>query len=91
MITIHRSIFAAGIVIGAAFGLPAGGIMLATAEAQPVLQEDDPGWDCRVHGDGVCGPGNSNGVPAGLYDAAGQLVASWDPAWYGHPELVPAL
>lgn len=58
---------------------------------QPVsqIQEDDPAWDCRVMGDAVCGPTNVQGVPAGLY-RDGQLVTAWDPAWYGHPELVPA-
>jgi hypothetical protein len=29
--------------------------------------EDSPGWDCRVHGNRVCGPGNGQGVPAGDY------------------------
>jgi hypothetical protein len=22
-----------------------------------VIHEDDPGWDCRVHGNRICGPG----------------------------------
>lgn len=90
MLTVPRVMFAAGVLFGAALGLPAGPAMIAAAEAAPVVQEDDPGWDCRVDGDRVCGPTNVQGVPAGLY-AGGQLVAPWEPAWYGHPELVPAL
>lgn len=35
------------------------------AGAQPV--EDSPGWDCRIHGNQICGPTNSQGVPAGNY------------------------
>ena len=54
----------------------------------PPAAEDDPWFDCRVHGDAVCGPGNAQGVAPGLY-AAGQLVADWEPAWYGRPDLVP--
>ena len=56
----------------------------------PVIAEDDPGFDCRTMGDLVCGPTNVQGVDAGLY-RGGQLVAVWDPAWYGRPGLVPAL
>ena len=29
--------------------------------------EDSPGWDCRIHGNRVCGPGNAQNVPAGDY------------------------
>ncbi|CAA0136346.1 Uncharacterised protein [Mycolicibacterium vanbaalenii] len=89
MLTIHRALFASGLVLGAAFGVPAGGVLVASAQAAPVVQEDDPGWDCRTMGDRVCGPTNAQGVAAGLY-RDGALVSAWDPAWYGHPELVPA-
>lgn len=41
------------------------------------IQEDDPGWDCTMMGDRVCGPGNSNGVPAACYDEGGVIVALW--------------
>jgi hypothetical protein len=33
----------------------------------PVITEDSPGWDCRVHGNQICGPTNDQGVPAGVY------------------------
>jgi len=27
-----------------------------------VIEEDSPGWDCRIHGNRVCGPDNAQGV-----------------------------
>jgi hypothetical protein len=33
----------------------------------PGLTEDSPGWDCRIHGNRVCGPGNDQGVAPGDY------------------------
>jgi hypothetical protein len=33
-----------------------------------VVMEDESGWSCVDMGDRRCGPGNSNGVPAGCYD-----------------------
>lgn len=54
-----------------------GALMTAThAGAQPI-EEDDPGWSCVDDGNRVCGPGNSNGVPAGCYDDGGVLFAPW--------------
>lgn len=50
----------------------------APAQASPI-QEDDPRWDCRVNGDSICGPGNSNGVAPGLY-TAGRLTSPWPTA-----------
>ena len=29
--------------------------------------EDDPAFDCRLHGNRICGPGNAQGVPPGQY------------------------
>lgn len=55
------------------------------------ITEDDPRWSCVDDGNKVCGPGNSNGVPAGCYDDGGVLVAEWPcKAWspadgYLHP------
>jgi hypothetical protein len=34
----------------------------------PVLTEDSHGWDCRIHGNRICGPTNDQGVPAGNYN-----------------------
>lgn len=90
MSSITRIAFGFGVLMGAGLGIPFGGQLVATAQAAPVVQEDDPAWDCRLMGDAVCGPTNAQGVDAGLY-RDGQLVAAWDPAWFGHPELVPAL
>jgi hypothetical protein len=40
--------------------------------------EDSPGWNCRIHGNRVCGPGNAQNVPAGYYFPAGWLDYSDD-------------
>jgi hypothetical protein len=32
------------------------------------ITEDSPGWDCRVHGNRICGVTNDQGVPAGDYN-----------------------
>jgi LPXTG-motif cell wall-anchored protein len=29
----------------------------------PVLQEDDPGWDCTTMGNLICGPGHGYNLP----------------------------
>lgn len=44
------------------------------------VQEDDPQYDCTMMGNRICGPNNSNGVPAGIYDQGGVLIEKWD-AW----------
>lgn len=79
MLTITRVTFAAGVVFGAALGLPSGAMLVASAQAQPapVIQEDDPGWDCRTMGRRDCGPANTQGVQAGCYSDTGALVAVW--------------
>lgn len=41
------------------------------------IQEDDPRWSCVDDGNRVCGPGNSNGVPAGCYDDGGVMFKAW--------------
>lgn len=71
--------FAAGMLIGAALGLPIGPAIIAQAQAAPAgqTQEDDPGWDCRTMGDRRCGPTNVQGVAAGCYADTGALVAPW--------------
>jgi hypothetical protein len=33
------------------------------------VPEDSAEWDCRNHGNRVCGPGNHQGVPAGNYSS----------------------
>lgn len=42
-----------------------------------VIDEDESGWSCVDMGNKVCGPGNSNGAPAGRYDEGGVLVEPW--------------
>lgn len=50
-----------------------------THAAQSVkVEEDSPAFDCTTMGNRICGPGNSNGVPAGIYDQGGVLIAGWD-------------
>lgn len=87
-LTERTALLLGGVAIGITFGVPIGPAIIATAQAAPAAQEDDPGWDCRTMGNRTCGPTNTQGVPAGLY-RDGQLAAAWDQAWYGHPELVP--
>ena len=31
------------------------------------VTEDSAEWDCRMHGNRICGPGNSQHEPAGRY------------------------
>ena len=64
------------VATAAAAGFAAGAVFAAsTAEASPVEfdryvsvvtgvdpAEDDPAFDCRLHGNRICGPGNSQGV-----------------------------
>jgi hypothetical protein len=73
-----HAILAAGIVIGAALGIPTGAIVSATsAIAAPTVTEDSPAWDCIFDGNRICGPGNPQGVAAGCYNDRGALVAPW--------------
>ncbi len=37
--------------------------------ARVTVVEDSAEWDCRIHGNRVCGPGNHQGVPAGRYSS----------------------
>ncbi|KAB7761776.1 hypothetical protein [Mycolicibacterium mucogenicum] len=76
-ITAQRFTLAAGIVIGAALGLPAGAIISAPPASAAPVQEDQPGWDCVFDGNRICGPGNTQGVAAGCYNDRGALVAPW--------------
>jgi hypothetical protein len=43
-------------------------LISSTPVPTPVLTEDSPGWDCRIHGNRICGPTNDQGVPAGNYN-----------------------
>lgn len=47
------------------------------------MAEDDPGFSCVDDGNKVCGPGNTNGAPAGRYDDGGVLIQPWDDSMYG--------
>ena len=40
-------------------------LVFVTTGLEPA--EDDPAFDCRIHGNRICGPGNSQGVPPGQY------------------------
>lgn len=80
---------ATGIFIGLALGIPLGAA-ITPAHADPIA-EDDPAWDCRVNGNQVCGPDNSNHVAPGLY-RAGRLASPWPTATLcDHPPTLPDL
>ena len=53
-----------------------GTVGVGTAQAHPGHEEDDPGWNCVVDGNHVCGPDNGNGVTPGRY-VDGTLVDPW--------------
>ncbi len=53
--------------------------LIVAASLSPV-GEDSPAWDCVSMGNRVCGPTNSQGVTAGCYNDARELVAPW-PCW----------
>lgn len=55
----------------------------STLAALPEPHEDEPGFDCRIHGNDVCGPGS--GVVAGCY-YAGELVVPWREEMRGNPD-----
>jgi hypothetical protein len=64
----------------------------------PAITEDSPAFDCRVDGNHLCGPNNSNGATPGYYQD-GALYADWDHArWMAYgmrvaldgPAMAPA-
>ena len=59
-----------------ATGVVAASALVITADAAPVY-EDSPAWDCVTMGNRVCGPTNTQGVAAGCYNDAGDIVALW--------------
>lgn len=76
-ITATRIVFAAGVFVGAAFGIAAGPL-IAPADASPTVQEDDPGWSCVDSANHVCGPLSDDwGHAPGCYDDGGVMVAAW--------------
>lgn len=75
--TAQRMTLAAGVVIGASLGIPAGAILSAPPASAAPVQEDSPAWDCVFDGNRICGPGNPQGVAAGCYNDRGALVAPW--------------
>ncbi len=78
--TVKVFAIAAGIAAGFSIGnqadmgsdTPAAPVPTVQEVAQP--QEDDPDFDCRVHGNDVCGPTGEH--QAGCYNA-GDLVMPW--------------
>lgn len=60
----------------------AGEVVASLTPDPDVAREDEPGFDCRTGGNGVCGPGAEH--PAGCYNRnTGAFVAPWSDAWYG--------
>lgn len=80
--TLKRCTVIVGILAGLAFGYQAGVTEAATAtpttaavptvQAEP--QEDDPAFDCRIHGNDICGP--TGEFEAGCY-SDGVLTIPW--------------
>lgn len=66
-------VFGASLVLGFAAEVHAH----PTAPQHDQVQEDEPGWDCKVNGNRICGPTNDQGVQAGCYNDQGSLVAVW--------------
>lgn len=71
-----KSALAALALAGAAF-LPGIATCYIAPNATAAPLEDEPGFSCVDDGNRVCGPGNSNGVPAGCYDDGGVLFKAW--------------
>jgi len=74
--TANRVAFGAGLFLGLMSGLTVGvpaGVAIAHAAT-----EDQPGWSCVDDGNQICGPGNTQGAPAGRYDEGGVLIETWD-------------
>lgn len=68
---ITRAFAALSLASAALFGA------VAPASAVAPVLEDDPGWSCVTDGNRICGPGNTEGKPAGCYDDGGVWVAAW--------------
>lgn len=60
--------FATGLAVGLSIGLPTGGWIIGVYDDRPTVTvpatvvtadpaEDDAAFDCRVHGNRICGPG----------------------------------
>ena len=65
------------VTLAMAAGAAVGAMLLASPEADGApIQEDDAAWDCRIMGDEVCGPNNSNGVAPGWY-VEGVIFQPW--------------
>ena len=77
--TIDRAaLFATGLFVGIAIGLPAGG-WISEAHANPGDTEDAPSWSCVLDGNHVCGPDNQMGAVPGYY-VNGSLAKPWPTA-----------
>lgn len=76
--TFAASVIAAAVAVGAVSGTAVTLAVSGPESPSTKITEDSPGWDCRYHGNNVCGP-NSDHAP-GLYfpDADGlRMVKAW--------------
>lgn len=87
--TIKRCTVIVGVVVGFAIGCQVGSGPDQTGDSRPTAvpavqtaepQEDDPAFDCRIHGNDICGPTGEH--EAGCYNA-GVLVQPWSDELYG--------
>jgi DNA uptake protein ComE-like DNA-binding protein len=71
------------IVLGAGAGIAHLSTTDTATPAEPAIvaaapvHEGDPGFNCATMGNHVCGPDNTEGIPAGCYDQ-GTLVVAWE-------------
>lgn len=73
----RATVFASGVFVGFALGAPFGAFAPRADAGHAAPLEDEPGFSCVDDGNRICGPGNSEGKPAGCYDTGGVLVAPW--------------
>lgn len=82
----HAWTFASGTALGFAIGLLAAPLISAhdtpndaiSARVITSSADDSPAFSCVDDGNRICGPGNAQGAPAGLYDTGGVLMLTWD-------------
>lgn len=82
--TIRRCAVLVALVVGLAVGCTHGGVTTPQAAEAPSVtttstattepNDDEPSFDCRIHGNEVCGPGGA--YAAGCY-VDGELAVAW--------------
>jgi hypothetical protein len=63
--------------------IPASEVYASIVPDADAAMEDEPGFDCRTQGNGVCGPGSVNPAPGCYNRNTGAFIAPWRAEWYG--------